>query len=318
MPIGRRTFVKGLAALTLIGCAKPPTAPEETPTPTPTPAPDGFTIFAVGDIGDCARRGVDTTARIANWLLMNSGYGVIRFHTLGDNAYPDGSESAYKNCFAPAWGQFRDILYPCVGNHDWELANPYYFTYFGPRAIWNGKDGYYSYTEGPWLVLVLNSELIGDRAKREEQMTFVRRELAAHPEKRVVGIWHRPRLAHGRNGDTRGVQEFVDVLSGRVALTLHGHEHYYERFYSLNASAVRDDANGFRQFIVGTGGGELYEFRNVRCAISAFRRAGDYGMLRLRLRTNGTYSWEYFTWPDGRAEPLIVDSDATPASPMCP
>lgn len=320
MPVKRRTFVSSLAAFALAGCGKQdsgtgPSAmptPIPRPTPIPTPTPDRFTLIAVGDMGDCSRNGTEVTARIVEHLIKESQPDIVRLHTLGDHAYPNGNKEAFARCFEPAWGQFVPVIHPCVGNHDVESPNPHYFTIFGERATGNGKDGYYSYTEQSWLVIVLNSEILGDRTKRTEQAAFVRRELAAHPGKPVIGVWHRPRFGHGENGDTRNVQEFLDMLAGRLVVTMHGHEHYYERFHGVN---------GFRSFIIGTGGSRLYKFRNVRCELSEFRYLGviedpvmlrereTFGVARFRFQLNGTYSWEYWVLPDGAAAPIIVDSD---------
>jgi hypothetical protein len=38
---------------------------------------------------------------------------------------------------------------------------------------------------------------------------------------------------------------------------LNGDSHWYERFAPLNASGAIDNANGIREFIVGTGGAPL-------------------------------------------------------------
>jgi hypothetical protein len=285
-------------------------------------------MLFVGDIGQCGSPGPEITARIADWLLDHSGPVIVRFHTGGDNEQSDGSEGAYRACFMPAWDQFKSFLYPAVGNHDyWGQPNPFYYTYFGARAIWNGKDGYYSYAEGSWLVLVLNSELLfrqSDAERQVGQMAFMHAQLAANPEKSVIAIWHRPRWGHGENGDAREVQTFRDELKDRTGVILNGHEHHYERFSKLDVQGDRDDANGIRSFTVGTGGGFLYGFRNVRCSKSEFRhvdkngRVTDFGVLRLRFRNNGTYSWEYFIWPDGAPEPIVVDSDLKIGTQSCP
>ncbi len=326
MPVTRRSFVGGLAAFTLAGCGKTDsgTTPSVVPSPSPTPTPDRFTVIAVGDMGDCSRSGTEVTARLVEFLIRDSAPDVVRLHTLGDHAYPSGRKEDYVRCFEPAWGQFVPIVNPCVGNHDWEEPSPYYFTIFGQRAIQNGRDGYYSYAERGWLVLVLNSMLLGDRVRRAEQADFVRRRLTEHPGLPVLGIWHHPRWGHGENGDTRSVQEFLDFFAGRLRITLHGHEHHYERFRLLAASGVPDAAQGFRPFVVGTGGSRLYAFRNVRCAMSEFRyfgKAGEretFGVIRLRLYQNGTYAFEYWIWPDGAAAPLVVDSDTRAERQTCP
>ena len=77
---------------------------------------------------------------------------------------------------------------------------------------------------------------------------------------------------------------------------LNGHLHYYERMYPQTPDLVRDDANGIRQFIVGTGGASTYtpDTLNVNTVTVAPSR----GVLKLTLGA-GTYSWE-FVWAKGQ------------------
>ena len=54
---------------------------------------------------------------------------------MGDNAYPSGSPSDYKQCYGPTWGQFKDRTHPVPGNHEYAQNRAAgYFGYFGPAA----------------------------------------------------------------------------------------------------------------------------------------------------------------------------------------
>src|SRR5205809_7041481 len=57
-------------------------------------------LVGAGDIADCTRNQDSLTAN-----LMDSIPGTV--FAGGDNAYPDGSSTVYKSCYAPTWGRFK-------------------------------------------------------------------------------------------------------------------------------------------------------------------------------------------------------------------
>ena len=323
--LNRRAFVRA-AALFATGAACGPaprddSPPDTSPSPMPAaPADTGFDIVAVGDIGECGTGGAEASAKIVG-ALLSEGRAAARpcwLHTLGDHAYPTpdglgGSKAAFERCFAAPYGQFKPFIKPALGNHELDDAQarrvaPYYYEYFGAAAIGNGRDGYYSYLEPAWLVVVLNSEIPGDA----RQIQFLRDQLTLHPDRYVVLVWHRPRWGSSRNGDWPRSQAFLDEVFRlrRRGFTLHGHEHAYERMR---------ETSGFRSFTIGTGGGALYEFKlaDIR-PLSEFRyasqdgRVTEFGVGRFRLNASG-YSWEYWTLPEPQnaSSPLkLADSGA--------
>ena len=119
----------------------------------PSGDPDAGAVLAgAGDIGWCGSAGVDQTAR-----LLDAIEGTV--FTTGDNAYPVGSATDFRDCYDPFWGRHRSRTRPAAGNHDWaSAAGGPYFEYFGALAGPAGL-GYYSYTLGSWHVVVLNSNL---------------------------------------------------------------------------------------------------------------------------------------------------------------
>jgi hypothetical protein len=77
--------------------------------------------------------------------------------TLGDNVYPDGTATRFRNCYDPTWGKYKKRTKPTVGNHEYHTTGASgYFNYFGARAGTRGK-GYYSYDRGAWHIVALNS-----------------------------------------------------------------------------------------------------------------------------------------------------------------
>jgi hypothetical protein len=103
-----------------------------------------------GDIGNCNGNGDEATSS-----LVESANGTV--FTIGDNAYPNGTDKNFATCYDPTWGQFKARTWPAVGNRDYDTpgATPY-FDYFG-AAAGNPAKGYYSQDLGSWHVIVLNS-----------------------------------------------------------------------------------------------------------------------------------------------------------------
>src|SRR5438034_2557080 len=119
-------------------------------------------------MGVCTRKQESLTAN-----LMDTIPGTV--FADGDNAYPDGSSTVYKNCYNPTWGRFKARTKPVPGNHDYLTSGASgYFNYFGSAAGASGK-GYYSYDLGTWHIVALNSNI----AMRSEEHTS---ELQSHSD----------------------------------------------------------------------------------------------------------------------------------------
>jgi hypothetical protein len=99
-------------------------------------------VVAAGDIADCAREDDEATARLVE------GIDGATVATLGDNAYPKGTDANFAECYEPSWGQFKARTMPSPGNHEYETPGASgYFDYFGTAAGDPGE-GYYSYDLG--------------------------------------------------------------------------------------------------------------------------------------------------------------------------
>jgi acid phosphatase type 7 len=273
------------------GCsAGPPTAPspvepQSSSGSPPAPAPSSSSpstgagcrsvVVAAGDIVSDVKT-ADRTGRLA------AAQDPDRVLVLGDNQYPDGSLADYQAKYdQTAWGELKPITEPVPGNHEYRTkgADGYYTYYDHPAE-------YYAYDAGcGWRGYALNSEIdLGP------QVSWLRRDLAAHADAPVLASWHRPRWSsgteHGSDGD---VQPLVSALSGRSGVILNGHEHNYERF------APRD---GLREFVVGTGGTSTYGFGSPADG-SERRLSRTPGVLRLELRPGGGYRWTFLDTSGG-------------------
>jgi hypothetical protein len=247
-------------------------------------------FVGAGDIGECASQGDELTAD-----LLDDIDGTI--FTTGDNAYPDGTPENFADCFEPSWGRHKDRIRPTPGNHEFvDRSGEGYYGYFGEAAGEPGK-GYYSYQYGSWHIIALNSNCSrgGDEAgcdPGDPQVEWLIQDLAENPNSCTLAYWHHPRWSSGEYGDDENMQTFWDVLyDAGVDVVVNGHEHFYERYAPLDTDGDPDDERGIRQFIVGTGGGELGFSANPH-EHSEVIALETFGLLKLTLSA-GSYEWEF-------------------------
>ena len=245
-------------------------------------------LVGAGDIADCETKWDSVTAD-----LLDSIPGTV--FTLGDNAYPNGSSTDYKNCYGPTWGRHKARTRPVPGNHEYFTANAgAYFTYFGSAAGPSGK-GYYSYNLGDWHVVALNSNIAMNAGSAQEK--WLRNDLAANTKLCTLAYWHHPLFSSSTVETMPDAQAlWQDLYNAGAELVLVGHHHDYERFAPQTPTGVADAAHGIRQFVVGTGGGEgLFGF-GVTAPNSEVRDNNTFGVLKLTLKPTG-YSWNFIPVP---------------------
>jgi hypothetical protein len=262
----------------------------------PSPPPGGGTGTAVlagaGDIGMCGSSGPEATAR-----LLDGIDGIV--FTAGDNAYFQGSVQQFRDCYDPSWGRHKARTRPAPGNHEYErpAAAPYN-AYFGANA---GPAGlrYYSFEAGEWHIVSLNSNIA--MSPGSAQLSWLRDDLNIHRAPCAAAIFHHPLFTAGPNGPMPDARDFWRVLyDAGVDIVINGHDHLYQRFSPQNPDGVHDQLRGIREFVVGTGGAELYQLSrtqpNLEMSISTF------GVLKLTLRP-GNYDWQFLavdgSTPDG-------------------
>ncbi len=204
----------------------------------PSTTPSGPTVVLVGagDIAACASANDEKTA-----ALVEAIPGTV--FTTGDNAYMAGTAAQFQKCYDPSWGRFRDRTRPAIGNHDAiTLDGQPYFAYFGASAG-PPYEGWYSYEAGTWHVIVLNSNCnsVGGCGEGSASSTWLKADLAAHPDLCTLAIWHHPRFSSGEHGDNRVTDPFWQVLyAAHADLILNGHDHDYERFAPQTPDGLAD------------------------------------------------------------------------------
>jgi hypothetical protein len=212
--------------------------------------------------------------------------------TLGDNVYEDGTPEEFARCFQPTWGAFKDRIRPSPGNHDYNTRGADgYFGYFGAQAGLDRR-GYYSFDYGGWHFISLNSQV--DVSIQSEQYRWLIADLAnSRSSLCTIAYWHYPAFSSGtRHGSIERMRPFFDALyTAGAEIVLSGHEHVYERFAPQRADGTADPERGVREFVVGTGGAELYPLGHP-ILNSEFRDNTTWGVLRLTL-DHGSYTWRF-------------------------
>lgn len=245
------------------------------------PPPQSFVLVGAGDVGTCDGNGDEQTARILDTIP-----GTV--FVAGDNAYPDGSDADYANCYDPTWGRHKARTRPVPGNHEYMIPGAAgYFNYFG-AAAGDPATGYYSFDLGSWHVLALNTQFSGKQGT--PQAEWVAADLAAHPATCTLAIWHVP-LFGPDSASTRMKYVYQLLYDAGAEVVINGHEHNYQRFAPQTADGVADPVRGIREFVVGSGGRSLsgqglaYPNREV------FYK-GAFGVLKLVLHPD-SYDWQF-------------------------
>jgi len=255
----------------------------------------GVLFVGAGNIATCGMTKDEATAALIDALPT------AHVFTTGDNAFPNGSDAAYTNCYAPSWGRFLDRTRPVLGNHDYDTLNARgAFDYFGARLGPPGL-GYYSYDLGTWHIIVLNDHgsdsLFLDPATPQGQ--WLTADLAAHTNLCTIAMWHVP-LFNSSNvpGWTTSPQHkpiWDTLYPAGVDIVINGQQHNYERFKPMTPGGDVDTARGIREFNVGTGGSSVEDF-TVSIHPNSETRAAVYGVLQLTLKATG-YDWKFLPIP---------------------
>ena len=259
--------------------------------PPPPPPAGTATIVGAGDIADCGNTGDSDTAAVIAGIS-----GTV--FTAGDNVYPQGTTTAFNNCYEPSWGALKARTRPTPGNHDYEASTTAapYFAYFGTNAGPAGL-GYYAYDAGSWRIYGLNSEC-STNSSCTAQLTWLTGDLAANPRQCSLAIWHRPRFSAGGHGSAADMGSLFQALfSNGVELLLSGHDHNYQRMRPVRPDGTVDAAAGVRQFVVGTGGAGLSPL-GAPLSMTEVQNATSNGVMRLDLSATG-YAWQFIPTGSG-------------------
>ena len=270
-------------------------------------------LIGAGDIALCEKIVAHTypawhTGLLIKTLLPKMPTATV--FTAGDNAYMWGTEVDFNGCYDPAWGSFREITFPTAGNHDIYTRNggPYY-DYFGANAGPRGL-GYYSYDRGNWHLVALNSNTI-----TAAELVWLKSDLDANTKPCLAAYWHHPLYSSGNHGNDpndegRRTKAFwLELLRHHADVVIGGHDHIYERFARQDADEHRDP-NGIREFVVGTGGGELDNIAKRR-PNSELVLNSNYGVIMLMLNPD-SFEWQFLCAMCPAGQGPVLDKSSAP------
>jgi len=300
----RRFRTIGLLALavTASSCSGTTVAAPSAPPPPGGPAaslPGDVVVAAAGDIacdpsvnyGAPAR--CDQAATAAQVIALRPDAVLA----LGDAQYETNTAAAYSSVFDPSWGQFKDLIHPTIGNHEYLTRNATgYFGYFG-AAAGDPTTGYYSWNLGAWHIISLNSECshIGGCNTGSPQEVWLKADLAANGNACTLVTYHEPSWSSGEHGNAFQMATiWGDLVAAHVDIALAGHNHDYERFPPLDA-AGNPNPSGVQEFVVGTGGKNHYPFAAPAMS-GEIRDDKAFGILKLVLHPSG-YDWQFLPAP---------------------
>lgn len=271
-------YVALAAGILTLGCTDTPNEPSRRPN---FAEAKPVVLVGAGDIAGCPTAYKDEAT--AN--LLDAIAGTV--FTLGDNVYPDGTASQFKNCYGPSWGRHLSRTRPAIGNHEYHTGKGSgYHGYFGSRAAPEGLP-YYSYNLGAWHIVVLDSE-----RNISDQATWLEADLAANPRRCTLAYWHQPLFTSGSHDPALKMRKLFAVLyRARADVVLSAHNHSYERFAPQDPAGRLNLKRGIRTFVVGTGGAPFRPFNAVTPNLEV-RQNTAHGVLKLSLYET-RYTWQF-------------------------
>jgi hypothetical protein len=206
---------------------------------------------------------------------------------LGDYQYKYGSILNIRANADRLWGPkpgglWRRMLPTAGPTHDVTgCGSSDYERYWGRPAMRP-----YSVNIGAWHVIQLPSAAYRYDCNVPAVTAWLKRDLARHRNLCTLAFFHEPYWTRDTDGHDRKTttREWVQIMyRAGVDLTLHGHQHNYQRFLPQDPSDRVDRRRGIVSFVVGTGGIGLYDFTGGRtnAATSTDR---TYGALKLKLK----------------------------------
>ncbi|PYO94231.1 MAG: hypothetical protein DMD62_06440 [Gemmatimonadetes bacterium] len=274
-----------------------------------------FTMVGAGEITNCATTASMATGNIIKGILAADTSAVA--FTAGNNLTDSMPNTTYADCYAPKWGDFKDRTYFAVGNGDYlgGRGPTGVYAYLGNRTKGPDGKGWYSIDRGNWHIIFLNT---GDWEQTTAQLqdpngpmnAWLASDLSTVPATKCIMAvsWNRRiyTTSTGELGLQFNLKQAASLLyAAHADLLVSAYDHLYARFPQTNNNGV-PAADGFRQFIVGTGGQSLYraitpaDDPNTTAPMSPVEvqegnnttPGNSNGVIKFRLNDN-SYEWEF-------------------------
>jgi hypothetical protein len=241
---------------------------------------------------------------------LNDG-SLDNFIGLGDFQYNQGTCSTL-GAWNTLWGGVKAKTFWTAGpNHDVEPGvNDDVDRFMDGQCVSTTKSAtgstlgrfqdaleWYSFDKGNWHILVAPTAIWRYNATRAQAMTSemdADMKAAKAAGKHLAVVYHDPYFTSDTSSHTRFVEakSWIDVFwANRLRVLLSGSQHNYERTCPVNISdqCVTD---GMQQFQVSTGGIGLRSFLSNPAYVEK-KFSDTWGHLRMSLKTDGSYTWEF-------------------------
>ena len=211
----------------------------------PPPPGEAVRLWITGDQGSADKR----ARRVRDGMLAAAGPRLPgAWITLGDNAYPSGSEAELQAAvFDTFAGLLRSVtLWPSPGNHDLVSAaldedeGPYFDVFSLPTkgeagGVPSGRERWYAFDWGPVHVLSLDS-VSGHRRRDGPMLEWLEADLQKARAPWIIAALHHPPYSRGSHDAAKEVatslvrERILPILERHgVAVLFAGHSHSYER-----------------------------------------------------------------------------------------
>ncbi|MET8151437.1 fibronectin type III domain-containing protein [Actinoplanes sp. NPDC049668] len=256
-------------------------------------------------------------------LILAAGDAVDSVLAVGDLQYEHGEWDDIQASYDPTWGRLKAKTHPVPGSHEYSIAGaPDYFRYWGERAHPERKSNY-SFEVGGWKIYALSSSCSSSSCSPGgDNYEWLKKELAGQsPDQCQLAYWHHPIQSVGQFGDNVTMPKMAHLLhDAGVDVIVNAHDHNYQRWARITPESTVDADNGYRFFIVGSGGINHHRFY----ALDPMRHAGfetgtdkEFGVLFLKLNPSG-YAWEFRTTTGRFTDTGRESCRRTPGTPAVP
>ena len=199
-----------------------------------TYVPEVIAVIADFGSGRAAER------RVSNMVASFDPSFVV---TAGDNVY---SKKSYDKLVKKYYPQ---ELVAAAGNHDYEEGIARFDKFFGIDAT--NRNYVYRAKSGIDFFLLDSTPGLTSKAVREQQKSWLMKELAQSEANFKVVVLHHPPYSSGKHGNTKRYQwSYADMGAD---LVISGHDHTYERIIRRGGMYV----------VAGTGGAKLYKCKKL-------------------------------------------------------